>query len=64
LLPTRHLPALPPSTQPPLPVPLLPLRQPSPSGRDVPAEDGGSGSHCQVLFGREVKIVSFSPHFT
>jgi hypothetical protein len=52
--PTRHPPALPPSTQPPLPVPSLPLRQPSPSGQEAPAEDGGSGHHGQVLFGREV----------
>ena len=62
--PTRHLPALPPSTQPPLPVPPLPLWQPSPSGRDAPAEDGGSGHLCLVLFGREGKLVYFSPNFT
>ena len=54
--PTRHPPALPPSTQPPLPVPYLPLRQPSPSGQEAPAEDGGSGHHGQGLFGREVKM--------
>ena len=52
--PTRHPPALQPSTQPPLPVPSLPLWQPSPSGQDAPAEDGGSGHHGQVLFWREV----------
>ena len=37
LSPSRHPPALPPSTQPP-----LPLQQPSPSGQEAPAEDGGS----------------------
>ena len=62
--PTRHPPVLLPSMQPPLPVQSLPLRQPSPSGQEAPAEDGGSGHHGQVLFGREVKKVYFSPHFT
>ena len=40
--------------QPPLPVLSLPLWQPSPSVQEVP-DDGGSGHHGQVLFGREVK---------
>jgi hypothetical protein len=53
----------PPSLQPPLPVLSLPLWQ-SPSGQEAPAEDGGSGHHGQVLFGREVKKVYFSPQFT
>jgi len=46
--------------QPPLPVPSLPLWQPSPSGQEGPAVDGGSGHHGQVLFEREVKNVYFS----
>jgi len=38
-----------------MPVPSLPLRQPSPSGQEAQAEDGGRDTiyHGQVLFGRE-----------
>jgi hypothetical protein len=38
-----------------MPVLSLPLRQPSPSGQEAPAEDGGRDTihHGQVLFGRE-----------
>ena len=53
-LPTRHLPALLPSTQPPLPVPPPPLRQPSPSGREV----------VKCCLGERIKKVFVSPNFT
>ena len=63
-LPTWHPPVLPPSMQPPLPVPPLPLWQLSPSGQTVPTEDRGSKCHGEVLLGREVEQVYFSPYFT